>query len=180
MPLWLLGLSTFLGLTRAGYDLVWSPISGLGAEGVPNGWVWQLGGFGESAALELLHAVAVWAVFDRALLTAITVAVAALLAISAAAPLGSSLTDVHQLAGLLAFACLALIPLAAWRPFRARAEWAGLSGGSVVVGVLLVAAVLLESRLEAYGLGLWQRAFLVVALGWQLVVALRVRRQLRA
>jgi hypothetical protein len=35
---------------------------------------------------------------------------------------------------------------------------------------------LLEPNFEASRLGFWQRAFLVVALGWQVIVALRVRR----
>jgi hypothetical protein len=41
---------------------------------------------------------------------------------------------------------------------------------------VLVLWFLQEPNYEASRLGLWQRAFLVVALGWQVVVALRVRR----
>jgi hypothetical protein len=50
-----------------------------------------------------------------------------------------------------------------------------MSRGSLVVGVVLVAWLLLEPQFEAYQLGFWQRASLVVALSWQLAVALRVR-----
>ncbi len=94
-------------------------------------------------------------------------------------PLGSAQTQLHMIAGLLLFACFALIPLAAWFAFRRRPEWADLSLGSLVVGVVLVVWFLLESNFEASQLGFWQRAFLVVALGWQVVVALRVRRLAR-
>jgi Protein of unknown function (DUF998) len=176
MPFLFLGFSTILGLTRAGYDLVRDPISRLGEQGAANSLVWQLGGFFAAAALELGYAGALWAVFRRSLVAALMVAIAALLAVSSAAPLGSTLTQVHMIAGILLFACLALIPLAAWREFRRRPEWADMSRGSMVVGVLLVAWFLLEPNFEAYRLGFWQRASLVVALGWQAVVALRVRR----
>jgi hypothetical protein len=176
MPFWILGFSTILGLTRAGYDLVSDPISRLGAQGTTNSLVWQLGGFGVSAALELGYAGALWAVLRRSLVTALMVAIAALLALSAAAPLGSTLTQVHTIAGLVLFACLALIPVAAWLEFRRRPEWADMARGSMVIGVLLVVWFLLEPNFEASRLGFWQRAFLVVALGWQVVVALRVRR----
>lgn len=176
MPFWILGFSTILGLTRAGYDLVSDPISRLGAQGATNSLVWQLGGFFAAATLELCYAGALWAVFRRSWVPALMVAIAALLAVSSAAPLGSRLTQVHMIAGILVFACLALIPLAARREFRRRPEWADLSRGSVAVGVLLVVWFLLEPNFEASRLGFWQRAFLVVALGWQVVVALRVRR----
>ena len=179
MPFWFFGLSTILGLMRTGYDLVWDPISRLGAEGAANSLVWQLGGFHTAGVLELVYAGALWVVFGRSLVAALTVAAAALLAVSAAAPLGSSLTQVHQIAGILLFACLALIPLAAWRAFGRRPEWAELSRGSMVVGVVLVAWLLLLPQFEAYRLGFWQRAFLVVALGWQVIVALRLRRLAR-
>ncbi|MEA2674319.1 MAG: hypothetical protein QOI92_1511 [Chloroflexota bacterium] len=175
MPLWFLGFSTILGLTRAGYDLIGDPISRLGADGQANSLVWQLGGFFAAAVLELGLAGALWAVFGRSMVTALMIAIAALLAVSAAAPLGSTLTQIHMLAGLTLFACFALLPLAAWRAFRRRPEWADMSRGSLVVGVVLVAWLLLEPQFEAYQLGFWQRASLLVALSWQLVVALRVR-----
>ena len=179
MPFLFLGFSTILALTRPGYDLVSDPISRLGQDGGTNSLVWQLGGFLAAAALELGYAGALLAVFGRSLVTALMVAIAALLALSAAAPLGSTLTQVHMIAGLLLFACFALIPLAAWLEFRRRPEWADMSRGSLVVGVVLVVWFLLESNFEASQLGFWQRAFLVVALGWQVVVALRVRRLAR-
>jgi hypothetical protein len=179
MPFWILGFSTILGLTRPGYDLVSDPISRLGQQGATNSVVWQLGGFFAAAALELGYAGALWAVLRRSLVTALMVAIAALLALSAATPLGSTLTQVHMIAGLLLFACLALIPLAAWLEFRRRPEWADMARGSMVVGVLLVVWFLLEPNFEASRLGFWQRAFLVVALGWQVIVALRVRRLAR-
>jgi len=179
MPFLFLGLSTILALTRPGYDLVWDPISRLGEEGAADPLVWQLGGFLAAAALELGYAGALLAVFGRSLVAALMVAIAALLALSAAAPLGSNLTQVHMVAGLVLFATFALIPLAAWQAFRRRPEWADLSRGSLVVGVVLVVWFLLESNFEGSQLGFWQRAFLVVALGWQVVVALRVRHVAR-
>lgn len=179
MPFWILGFSTILALTRPGYNLVSDPISRLGQQGATNSMVWQLGGFFAAAVLELAYAGALWAVLRQWLVTALMVAIAALLALSAATPLGSTLTQVHMIAGLALFACLALIPLAAWLAFRRRPEWADITWGSLVVGVLLVVWFLLEPNFEASRLGLWQRAFLVVALGWQVVVALRVRRLAR-
>ena len=179
MPFWILGFSTFLALTRPGYDLVWDPISKLGAEGVPNALTWQLGGFFVAAVLELGYAGALWAVPGRSLVPALMVAIAAMLALSAAAPLGSSLTQVHMLAGLVLFACLAASPIAAWWTFRRRAEWAGLARLSLVVGAALVVWFLLEPQFEFSSLGFWQRTFLMVALSWDLVVALRVRRLAR-
>jgi len=176
MPFWFFGLSTILGLTRAGYDFISDPISLLGAQGAPNALVWQLGGFLVCAALELAYAGALWAVFRRSFVAVLLVVIAALLAVSAAAPLGSALTQVHMLAGLVLFATFALISLAAWWEFRRRPDWADLSRASLVVGLVLVLWFLQEPNYEASRLGLWQRAFLVVALGWQVVVALRVRR----
>jgi hypothetical protein len=174
MPFWFLGFSTILGLTRARYDLVGDAISRLGEQCTANSLVWQLGGFVAAAALELAYAGALWAVFPRSLVAALMVAIAALFAVSAAVPLGSS--QVHMMAGLLLFACLAVIPLAAGREFRRRPEWSDLWRGSMVVGVLLVVWFLLSPNFEANRFGFWQRAFLVVALGWQVIVALRVRR----
>jgi hypothetical protein len=176
MPLWFFGLSTVLGLLRAGYDFISDPISRLGAEGAPNAVVWQLGGFFVCAVLELAYAGALWATFGRSFVAVLMVAIAALLAVSAAAPLGSTLTQVHMLAGLLLFACLTLISLAAGWEFRRRPEWADLWRASLVVGLVLVLWFLQEGSYEAARLGLWQRAFLIIALGWQVVVALRVRR----
>jgi hypothetical protein len=173
MPFWILGFSTILGLTRPGYDLFRDPISRLGAQGVADAAVWQLGGFLISAVLELGYAAALWSTFRGPWLPGFTVAVAALLATSAAAPMPTSL---HMIAGLLVFACLALIPLAAWRQFRRLPDWADLSRRSLVVGVVLVAWFLMQPMFVSDRFGFWQRAFLVVALGWQVIVASRVRR----
>jgi hypothetical protein len=176
MPFWLFGLSTILGVTRAGYDFISDPISTLGGEGAPNAVVWQLGGFFVCAVLELAYAGALFAAFGRSFVAVLMVVIAGLLALSAAAPLGSTLTQVHMLAGLVLFACLALSPLAAAWEFRRRPEWGDLSRASLVVGLVLILWFLQEGSYEASRLGLWQRAFLIIALGWQVVVALRVRR----
>lgn len=175
MPFWFLGFSTILGLTREGYDPLRDAISRLGAQGAANSLVWQLGGFFTGAVLELAYAGALWFTFRDAWMTGLMVAIAALLALSAAAPMP---TPVHMIAGILAFACFALIPLAAWRQFHRLPEWADLSRASLVVGVVLVVWFLMGPNFDDR-LGLWQRAFLVVALGWQVIVASRVRRVAR-
>ncbi|MBI2781463.1 MAG: hypothetical protein HYX55_06685 [Chloroflexi bacterium] len=54
MPLWFLGFSTILALTRTGYDLVWDPISRLGANGAADPLIWQVGGFLAAAVHEVL------------------------------------------------------------------------------------------------------------------------------
>jgi len=176
MPLWFFGFATILGLTRAGYDPFRDAISRLGEQGVANSLIWQLGGFFTCGVLELGFAGALWLTFRGPWLAGLMVAIAALLATSAAAPMP---TPVHMIAGLLLFACFALSPLAAWRQFRRLPEWADLSRGSLVVGVVLVIWLLLQPIFDPDRLGLWQRAFLVVALGWQVIVAWRVRRLAR-
>jgi hypothetical protein len=176
MPFWFLGFATILGLTREGYDPLRDAISRLGEQGAANSLVWQLGGFFTGGVLELGYAGALWSTFRGALMTGLMVAIAALLATSAAAPMPMEL---HMIAGLVLFACLALLPLAAWRQFRRLPEWADLSRGSLVVGVVLVVWFLMQPNFEPDRLGLWQRAFLVVALGWQVIVASRVRRLAR-
>ena len=176
MPFWFLGFATILGLTRAGYDPLRDPISGLGAQGVANALIWQLGGFFVSGLLELAYAGALWSTFRDVSMTALMLAVAALLAVSAAAPMP---TQVHMVAGLLVFACFAVLPIAAWRRFRRLPEWADLSGASLVVGAVLVGWLLLLPNFGATQLGLWQRVFLVVAFAWQVVVASRIRRLAR-
>jgi hypothetical protein len=173
MPFWFFGFATILGLTRAGYDPLRDPISRLGELGAATSLVWQLGGFFACAVLELSFAGALWLTFRGPWMTGLMLAIAALLATSAAAPMP---TPLHMIAGLLLVACFALIPLAAWRQFRRLPEWADLSRGSLVVGVVLVVWFLMQPLFDPDRLGLWQRAFLVVALGWQVVVALRVRR----
>jgi Protein of unknown function (DUF998) len=173
MPFWFLGFATILGLTRQGYDPFRDPISRLGAEGTENALVWQVGGFLVAAVLELSFAVALWSAFRSIVLTGLMVAVAVLFAVSAAAPMP---TQPHLIAGLTLFACLAVVPIAASIWFRRLPGWAGLWRSSLVVGVALVAWFLLQPAFDPDRLGLWQRAFLVVALGWQVIVALRVRR----
>ena len=177
MPVWLLGFSTILGLTRPGYDLYWDPISKLGADGVPNAALWQLGGFLASAVLEIVFAAALWGVFGRTWVAGLTAAFAALLAVSAAAPQDSALADVHMLAGLLAFGSFALVPLAAWRLFRRRPGYADLARVSMLVGAALVGWYVVELGSMIFPLGIWERVFLVIGLGWQIVIALRVRGQ---
>jgi hypothetical protein len=176
MPFWVLGFSTILALTRTGYDLVWDPISKLGAEGARDPLIWQLGGFFVGGVLELAYAGALWATLGRSLAAVLTGVSGAMLVLSAFAPLGSSLTNIHQLAGIVLFVCLALTPLAAWLQLRGRPEWTGVALPSLIVSGLLILWLVLLPNFASYQLGFWQRTLLLVALGWQVVFALRVRR----
>ena len=79
----------------------------------------------------------------------------------------------HDLAGALAFPCMAMAALVlSWR-FRQAAEWRPIHRGAVLISLAMLAALL--SMVGNVGWpGLQQRAFLVLFLAWLCVVANRL------
>ena len=87
----------------------------------------------------------------------------------------------HTVVGLTAFAATCVIPLAAWRTFRRRAEWHALAPPSLIAGVVLVGLFLAGPVLfGAEHVGWWQRLTLTIAGAWAAAVALRLYRLLRS
>ena len=182
--IWILAGSVVFGALRAGYDASHA-ISELGAQGSGNAAVWNVVGFGGTAVLYALYAVAIAAEFGRGWLYRLTLAQVVAIA-------GSGLFSCdpgcppamtswqgwgHTVAGLSYFAVTCVLPLVAWRVFRSRGEWRSLAPISLVAGIVLVGLFLVGPFLFGAELvGFWQRITLVMVGGWTAVVALRLSR----
>lgn len=181
---WFLGLSLVLGSLRTGYDPTHDAISRLGEQGSPAPLVWNLGGFGVAALLYALYAVAIrdafgtGAFFIGTVLQAVTIAGSATFSCDIGCPPApvSTAGFLHTVFGLPYFAITCVAPFLAWRAFRGRGEWRGLSTPCLVVGALLVSLFVIGPALGADRIGLWQRLVLVPALAWQAVVSIRLFR----
>jgi hypothetical membrane protein len=182
-PVWLLGGSLLMGALRPGYEPLRDAISELGEQGAANALLWNVGGFGVMAVLYAVYSVAMRAEFGGGWLFL-------LVAIQAIASAGGGVFSCdpgcppvpqspsmwgHTISGLTYFAITSVIPLAAWRPFRARKEWRSLAPASLGVGLLLVLLFFIGPILGPDRVGVWQRVDLVVAYAWQIAVALRLR-----
>lgn len=186
-PIWILGGSLLFGSWRAGYD-VSHAISELGQQGSTNAVAWNALGFGGSALLYTLFAVAISAALGRGWLFRLT----ALQAVSIAAggtfscdpgcpPVMSSWQGwAHTVAGLLYFAVTCIVPLVAWRTFARNAGWRSLAPASLVAGVVLVGMFFAGPFLGPALVGIWQRVTLLVAGAWAAAVALHLHRSLRS
>jgi Protein of unknown function (DUF998) len=182
-PFWLFGLSIALGIVRPGYEPLRDAISELGERGAPNALLWNVGGFGVIAVLYAGFAIAVRAWFGSGWLFRLTVLQAIFVAAGASfncdpgcPPVPQSGTMLgHIIAGLVYFAVTCVLPLIAWRTFRGRSEWASYARPSLLVGLALVALFLVGPFLGQDRVGVWQRTTLLVASGWQVAVALRLR-----
>jgi len=185
MPIALLGFATLLGLVQPDYDPLRDAISELGAKGSPNQLAWQAGGFAVGAVLELLYALALRTEFGWGWLAGLTLAVAASLAVMTVSPCDAGCPPVpasptmamHTVAGLTAFAIFFMLPIAGWRSFRRRSEWAGLARPSLVIGLVLVVGFLAGPVLGPDRIGAWQRAYLVLYAAWQISVATELYRR---
>ena len=182
-PFWLFGLSISLGLLRPGYEPLRDAISELGERGAPNALLWNVGGFGVTAALYAAYAIAIRGWFGSGWLFRLTVLQAIFFAASAsfncdagcpAVPQSGTMLG-HIIAGLVCFAITCVLPLVAWRTFRGRWEWASYVQPSLLVGLVLVALFVVGPFLGQDRVGVWQRSTLAVAYAWQIAVALRLR-----
>lgn len=182
--IWILAGSVVFGALRAGYDASHA-ISELGAQGSQNAAVWNVVGFGGTAVLYALYAVAIAAEFGRGWLYRLTlvqvVAIAGGGLFSCDPGCPPAMTSWqgwgHTVAGLSYFAVTCVLPLVAWRVFRSRGEWGSLAPISLVAGIVLVGLFLVGPFLFGAELvGFWQRITLVLVGAWTAVVALRWSR----
>ena len=184
--MWLLGGSVVFGLLRPGYGLTHA-ISELGQQGSDNAVAWNVVGFGGVALLYMIYSVPIGAAFGRSWFYWMTIIQALGTAASGLFSCDPGCPPVmvtwqgwgHTVAGLTYFATLTLIPFAAWRTFRSRSNWRGLSRFSMVIGGVLVGLFLVGPLFGAELVGLWQRTTLLVAGTWQVIVALRLYKALR-
>ncbi|MDP9276477.1 MAG: DUF998 domain-containing protein [Chloroflexota bacterium] len=182
--IWILAGSVVFGALRAGYDASHA-ISELGAQGSQNAAVWNVVGFGGTAVLYALYAVAIAAEFGRGWLYRLTlvqvVAIAGGGLFSCDPGCPPAMTSWqgwgHTVAGLSYFAVTCVLPLVAWRVFRSRGEWRSVAPISLVAGIVLVGLFLVGPFLFGAELvGFWQRITLVLVGAWTAVVALRWSR----
>jgi hypothetical protein len=181
-PIWLLGGSFALGLTRPGYDPVRDAISELGELGAPTALLWNVAGFGGVALLYAAYAVAVRAGFGAGWLFGLTALQAVLIAASAAfdcdpgcpAVPGTNRMLGHTIVGLAYFAITTVMPLVAWRVFGHRPDWRAHARPSLAIGLVLVVLFLVGPMLGADRIGVWQRTDLLIAGAWQAAVAVRL------
>ena len=186
LPIWLLGGSLLLGLTRPGYEPLRDAISELGERGAPTALVWNVAGFGIVAILYAAYAVAIRAGFGPGWLFRLTVLQAVLIAAGAALACDPGCPPVpqtpmmlgHTIAGLAFFAITTLLPLVAWRTFRGQPAWRSWARPSLAVGAILVALFFIGPALGEDRVGALQRLDLLLALSWQAAVALHLHRQL--
>jgi hypothetical protein len=182
--IWPIAGSVVFGALRAGYDASHA-ISELGAQGSQNAAVWNVVGFGGTAVLYALYAVAIAAEFGRGwlhrltLVQVVAIGGSGLFSCDPGCPpaMTSWQGSVHSVAGLTYFAVTCALPLVAWRVFRSKAEWRSLAPISVVAGIVLVGLFLVGPFLFGAELvGFWQRITLVLVGAWTAVVALRLSR----
>ena len=173
------------GSWRAGYSPAHA-ISELGQQGGSNALAWNLVGFGGSAVLYLVYAIAILACFGRSWLAWLTVAQGVAIAAGGVFSCDPGCPAVmvtpegwgHTVAGLSYFALVVTLPLVAWGEFRNRAEWRSLARPSAIVGLCLVGLFLVGPLFGQGAVGIWQRTVLVIAYSWAMVVALRIYRLL--
>lgn len=186
-PVWMLGGSLLLGLSRPGYEPLRDAISELGERGASTAPLWNIGGFGVVALLYAVYALAIRAGFGIGWLSGLTAMQAVFIAAGAGfecdpgcppVPVTATMTG-HIIVGLAYFAITTVLPLVAWRVFRRRPEWISLARPSLAVGLVLVALFLVGPTLGENRVGIWQRTTLLVAYGWQAAVALRLSALLR-
>ena len=187
IPVWMLGGSLLLGLSRPGYEPLRDAISELGERGASTAPFWNIGGFGIVALLYAVYALAMRAGFGIGLLSGLTAMQAVFIAASAGfdcdpgcppVPVTATMTG-HIIVGLAYFAIATVLPLVAWRAFRRRPEWISLARPSLAVGLVLLALFFVGPTLGENRVGIWQRTSLLVAYVWQVVVALRLYALLR-
>lgn len=186
LPIWMLGGSFALGLTRPGYEPLRDAISELGERGAPTAVAWNIAGFGVTALLYAAYAVAMRAGFGLGWLFRLTVLQAVLIGGSALFPCDPGCPPVpetvtmlgHVIVGLSYFAVTATLPLVAWGTFRRRRGWQSYARPSLAVGAILVALFFIGPTLGQDRVGVWQRSVLLLALSWQAAVALHLRSEL--
>jgi hypothetical membrane protein len=186
-PVWMLGGSLVLGATVPGYEPLRDAISELGEQGAATALAWNIGGFGLSAILYALYAVAIRAGFGSGWLLRLAVGQAIFLGASglfscdAGCPPVPQSTSMllHTIAGLAYFAITTVLPVVAWRTFRFRSEWRSLARPSLAVGLVLIGLFFVGPTLGQDRVGVWQRLMLAIAYAWQIAVALRLSRLLK-
>ena len=187
-PVWLVVGSLLFGALRPGYDPIRDSISELGEQAAINAILWNLGGFAGMALLYVAYSAAIRAAFGGGWLFRLVV-------IQAIALVGSGLFSCdagcppvpqspsmwgHTISGLTYFAITSVIPLVAWRTFRARPDWHSLAPVSAWVGLLLTLLFFMGPVVfGADRVGLWQRVFLVPACAWQIALAFRLHGVLK-
>jgi hypothetical membrane protein len=93
-------------------------------------------------------------------------------------PASELMTGLHRLGSTVAMLGLAGTPLALARTFRRRPGWGGYGPlsfglGAAAVAVLLIGLALLPTT---FPVGVWERCFLGLTLGWVVVVSARLLR----
>jgi len=182
-PVWLFGVSIWLGLLRPDYEPFRDAISELGERGAPNALLWNVGGFGVVALLYAGYAIAIRGSFGSGWLFRLTALQAIFIAGGAffncdagCPPVPQSGTMLgHIISGLSYLAVTCVLPLIAWRTFRRREELASYARPSLLVGLVLVALFLVGPALGQDRVGIWQRVTLAIVYAWQIPVALRLR-----
>ena len=183
-PIWFLGGSVAFGALRPGYDASHA-ISELGQQGSTNAVLWNILGFGGSALLYALYAIAIGATLGRGWLFRLTIFQAVSIAASGTfgcdpgcPPMMSSWQGwAHVVVGLAYFAATCIAPLVAWRTFRRSTEFRSVAPVSLAAGVVLVGLFAAGPFLFGPELvGIWQRLTLATAGVWAALVALRLSR----
>lgn len=186
VPIWLLGGSLIVGLTRPGYEPLRDAISELGEQGAPTALAWNVAGFGGVAILYAVHALAIRAglgtgwLFRLTALQAAFIAAGAVLACDPGCPAipATPVMFGHTVVGLAYFAITTLLPVVAWRVFRHLPTWRSYARPSLAVGAILVVLFLVGPALGQDRVGALQRIHLLIALSWQAAVALHLHREL--
>ena len=183
-PVWLLVGSAAVGALRPGYDATHA-ISELGQQGSAYAVAWNVAGFGVSALLLALFALAIRDALGGGWLFRITILQAIFLAAGGTfgcdpgcPPLMTTWQGwAHTVVGLTYFALTCVSPLVGWRTFRTLPEWRSLAPVSLAAGVALVGLFLAGPFVFPPAVvGLWQRITLATVGAWTSVVALRLWR----
>lgn len=125
LPVWMLGGSLLVGLSRPGYEPLRDAISELGERGASTGSLWNIGGFGVVALLYAVYALAIRAGFGIGWLSGLTAMQAVFIAAGAGfecdpgcppVPVTETMTR-HIVVGLAYVAITTVVPVVARRAF---------------------------------------------------------------
>lgn len=151
-----------------------SAISELGQQGSTNAVLWNVLGFGGSALLYALYAIAIGTALGRGWLFRLTIFQAVSIAASGTfgcdpgcPPMMSWQGWTHTVVGLAYFAATCIAPLVAWRTFRRRTEFRSMAPVTLAAGIVLVGLFAAGPFLFGPELvGIWQRLTLATAGAW--------------